>query len=152
MTPEERAALRELHAKATPGPWTARGREVCWERGTIAPSFADAAFIAAAREAVPALLDELDRVEKALRIIESANVRLARQRDTFKDDTVAAERKRHDVEQRATRAERALEKATIILRSILATDERGQGVLFAEAMNNAKSFVRALEGENEPKT
>ena len=72
MTADERAALRALAEAATPGPWE-RGdwhiwskadgvsREVCgmggWEHRD------DGAFIAAARAAVPALLDALDAAE-----------------------------------------------------------------------------------------
>ena len=83
MTPLEREKLRALCDAATPGPWKARHRafgltaedDECsglglvvdgppeaWNRGQYARG-ADARFIAAAREALPRLLDELERVE-----------------------------------------------------------------------------------------
>jgi hypothetical protein len=89
MSPEERAALRVLAEAATPGPWeverywwklgSSRGMPDSWWLGieargavcgTVAQALeddeakADAAFIAAARTAVPALLDALDEAER----------------------------------------------------------------------------------------
>lgn len=76
MTAEERAELRRLAEAATPGPWKVEeyeewddsGRRLCWyvdmpgnEDSTVLLEM-DAAFIAAARTAVPALLDEVDQL------------------------------------------------------------------------------------------
>lgn len=83
MTTAERAELRKLAEAATAGPWArdqhdsptsqviARGNEVVlWHRGhgrqidsNVVPNME---FIAAAREAVPNLLDDLDAALKAL--------------------------------------------------------------------------------------
>lgn len=87
MNTEERKRLRELSDKATPGPWELeeRGYSVCpiERNGDKLPAVAalpgyvknggqedfwaqwisDAAFIAAARSAVPELLDALDEAE-----------------------------------------------------------------------------------------
>ena len=77
MSPEERERLRTLADAATPGPWT---REAGWIRSPdgyqravvyctddVRPSYeADGDFIAAARTAVPDLLDDLDAAESAL--------------------------------------------------------------------------------------
>lgn len=83
-TPEKRAELRRLADAATPGPWEAESYDTDGWRGVIwgdtgaegAPRLgadmplADAKFCAAARTAVPALLDEVERLEAALRIAE----------------------------------------------------------------------------------
>lgn len=61
--------LRELADAATKGPWVAKNGEVTTEADVIAYCVfhylsrrgSDAAFIAAAREAVPALCDEVDK-------------------------------------------------------------------------------------------
>lgn len=64
----DRAKLRALADAATPGPWNrdADGVSVYIDvRFAICDaSGADANFIAAARTAVPALLDEIERVER----------------------------------------------------------------------------------------
>lgn len=71
LTPEDRDALRALAEKATPGPWLPHARYV-WtsELGGIIQNWSEDAnaaddmeFIAAARAAVPALLDMLDQAE-----------------------------------------------------------------------------------------
>lgn len=85
MSPAEIAALRKLADAATPGPWAVedeRGEVVTrhWQGETpvvCGPPRArgwdldpeDAAFIAAARTAVPALLDEVERLRTALRCL-----------------------------------------------------------------------------------
>lgn len=96
MTQAELDALRQLADAATPGPWTASPRSTDGrvdgllgaeineleqpERGQFT-SLADAAFIAASREAVPALLDALAaanaRAEAAERRAMVAERRLA---------------------------------------------------------------------------
>jgi hypothetical protein len=67
--------LRELHDKATPGPWTRRsniGRPdivqigaYYWQTNSLmtdSQPVSDARFIAEVHEALPALLDELERL------------------------------------------------------------------------------------------
>lgn len=75
MTTPDTERLRKLAAEATPGPWEAQpdrtdtarivngpDGEMLWDaRGML--NDADAEFIAAAREHVPALLDMLDQAE-----------------------------------------------------------------------------------------
>lgn len=71
MDPNEIARLRELCEKATPGPWN-RGtgneyRELFKNHGMhLAHVYecADGDFIAAARTALPALLDEVERLQE----------------------------------------------------------------------------------------
>lgn len=67
--------LRRLLSEATPGPWQRAGCAVCPEgmlpgsRDFIAPNiatWADAAFIAAARNALPELLDALEQAQAML--------------------------------------------------------------------------------------
>ena len=80
LTTEDRARLRALAENATPGPWEDDVDELT-DEATVhhdqeqrlwvadcgskyhAPARADAAFIAASRQAVPALLDMLDQAE-----------------------------------------------------------------------------------------
>ena len=60
--------LRRLAQEATPGPCRGdMGDYHCWHFTT-----ADSAFVAAAREAVPALLDERDRLAADLAEVQSA--------------------------------------------------------------------------------
>lgn len=71
-TPQDRQRLREVEKRASRGPWgwaSTMGNGFAVHHGehdTIAlyALRADAKFIAAAREAVPALLDELEAVER----------------------------------------------------------------------------------------
>lgn len=89
MTREERERLRRLAEAATPGPWVVRNwhdwssvihEGASWRAvaGRIGEDLAepkdgqrslDAAFIAAARSAVPALLDEVDRLRELLEYV-----------------------------------------------------------------------------------
>jgi hypothetical protein len=94
------AALRRLCEEATPGPWDVddqshddgtiwvnvewRGTAVC----EACPVAADAAFIAAARTALPALLD---RVERAERANEEYDADLEGERDRLRASLTAAE-------------------------------------------------------------
>lgn len=81
MDAKERTRLRALCEAATPGPWRAEGGDVLASNGgarvteyvaTIDwpmdedgdPYASDAALIAASRTAIPALLDDLDAVER----------------------------------------------------------------------------------------
>lgn len=96
MTAAELAALSELEARATPGPWTLEVRSrvdgkterSVWNldctplRGLIAYVYssgqyveradADAALIAALRNAAPALLSEVSRFQARVRELEGA--------------------------------------------------------------------------------
>lgn len=79
MTPAERARLRELRAKATPGPWTTDTNHVIkmlpdgtadyllesepTESGSIDEMTSNAEICAAAVNALPSLLDTADRLE-----------------------------------------------------------------------------------------
>lgn len=63
-TPEERAKLRELHAKATQGEWrTYKWQVVIGEEVAGFPTNDDAALVVAAHNALPGLLDALDAAE-----------------------------------------------------------------------------------------
>lgn len=84
LTPEDRDALRALASGATPGPWEA---EYSGEQGNcvLPPDArstreavavtrlyhqqADAEFIAASRQAMPALLDMLDQAEARIKAV-----------------------------------------------------------------------------------
>lgn len=81
LTDEQLAAIRERADKATPGPWTSEHESwagpnavlsttfnghavaVCGEEAQPYPASVDAAFIAAARQDVPALLTEIERLK-----------------------------------------------------------------------------------------
>lgn len=75
MTAADLKRLRELEAKATTRPWI----KYLWTTtsGIINTSYsaeeADAAFIAEMRNAMPALLDEIERLRKGLRDVIAAN-------------------------------------------------------------------------------
>lgn len=68
IDPKKLAEWRALCEKATEGPWDWWRAEWAWEvttadgKRTDIGDFNDAAFIAAAREAVPALLDEVEKL------------------------------------------------------------------------------------------
>lgn len=74
MTPAERAALRALAEKATPGPWKGGGGVfgpppelrtiVETDGGFYPPGPEDEELIVAARNALPALLDYIDDLER----------------------------------------------------------------------------------------
>lgn len=79
MTDELVQRLRELEVKATPGPWEGSGRDDCgygWLHGLSGSRHLmhgqyreqphDARFIAALRNALPLLLDELTRLKSSL--------------------------------------------------------------------------------------
>lgn len=88
-TQEQRAAWRELEQAATPGEWvveTIPNRIVStdekvaqngWEEIGTYNADADAAFIAAARAAVPALLDDVDALTAKQAEMEAALLRLS---------------------------------------------------------------------------
>jgi hypothetical protein len=92
MTTEEIERLRRLCEKATPGPWEWYGRSgdaylVAPKAGGkwimddgsaggeynpyLKPNDPDAQFIAASREAVPTLLDEVERLRDVLSLVEA---------------------------------------------------------------------------------
>lgn len=145
MNTEKRKRLRELEAKATPGPWEsmdgpnvgiikdATGRAVAMTIWMLRdfPGIAvpDAAFIAAARTAVPALLDALEESDRHYE---------------------TAARQRHDYAAR-------LEVAGKTWQRMLKSDCRGMGnpVAKVEAMReiqdilNGRGSVRSeLQAEN----
>jgi hypothetical protein len=76
MTPQDLDRLDELAAKATPGPWEAlelsmpgeallrMGAEQSFSTRQVQVRDADAAFIAAARTAIPALVAEVRRLRR----------------------------------------------------------------------------------------
>lgn len=114
------AALRELLAKATPGPWQAWDRGIGWEvhdasKNEINSGFretfseADAALIAALRNAAPALLDRIETLtaenERLKGIFESANA-AASQRTMERD---AATRRIEALESALRRSRRGME-------------------------------------------
>lgn len=80
MTNDELKRLRELADAATPGPWRASGSivragtapgegPIVHEGGRVTDaSMANADLIAAARAALPALLDEIERLQEELRV------------------------------------------------------------------------------------
>lgn len=91
MKPQRKTEIRAAAAAATPGPWredrtvktvsgftcdilvaaVARGMGIyCTPQGGTFPS-ADRRFIALAREAVPELLAEVDRLERAISLAET---------------------------------------------------------------------------------
>jgi DNA repair exonuclease SbcCD ATPase subunit len=78
ITPELLAELRRLEKAATPGPWTDEESRVhvpkgdvatCDDVNHIADSEANAALIAAARNALPALLDHIETLTAELDIV-----------------------------------------------------------------------------------
>jgi hypothetical protein len=73
MTPEQLATWRQLADAATPEPWKSGVGNIYKSNGGVLvggiseQAHADAAFGAAAREAVPALLDEVERLTAELK-------------------------------------------------------------------------------------
>ena len=82
MTPERRAELKRLCEAATEGPWETDDCHVFADDGRALLAYlrpipsmqdrdANAAFIAAARTALPELLDYADRLEERMRSLEA---------------------------------------------------------------------------------
>ena len=81
-------ALRKLEQAATPGPWKSSPGVVWavemygspedpeWQQVKVADTGEDAAFIAAARNALPRLLDELAEMRAKLEAMETHRIRL----------------------------------------------------------------------------
>jgi hypothetical protein len=99
MTPDPKE-LRALLAKVTPGPWETDGRVIQCDSGihTIGelsqwlPEFegerkANAAFIAAARSAVPALLDEIETATATITALEAEVGRLREALELYADES-----------------------------------------------------------------
>ena len=107
--------LRDLERAATPAPWATHLVDdttvVAADGATIAETFskgglvddvdffspverheADARFIAAMRNAMPGLLDELDRIERDLASARAENARLMRERDAAQEVLRAEDR------------------------------------------------------------
>jgi len=68
MTPEELRAIRDRVESATPGPWSRRDvtRGYYWDGSYIPVSVRNADFAAHAREDIPKLLDEIERLRGLL--------------------------------------------------------------------------------------
>lgn len=108
---EQLEQWRRLVEAATPGPWKdvilpdEHGRPDRWlimsaSHGEIADSFgidtADTAFIAAAREAVPALLTEVERLQRELRIERDGTEAVRRESARYRAERDAVEPKLGD--------------------------------------------------------
>lgn len=105
LTKEQLDELQRLEAEATEGPWRpTRGTTVsyvCGAKGSGTGQLAklylggcgkeDAAFIAAARNALPALLDELRSARKA-RTVALARLCNIRDEERLNEDRTAADR------------------------------------------------------------
>lgn len=130
MTTIDRDRLRKLAAAATPGPWKAKTCEPCakvgrvdvqvWdERGELpiaqwmdefAPDATeDAKFIAAAREAIPELLDALDHKEARLQAQKAAHTN---QITYWQGETRIAQARSARAEDRIQAVESALDRYT----------------------------------------
>lgn len=73
MTDQNRWALRDLLAAASPGPWEYRASLVSTHPARVLGTFhssADGEFAAAARQAVPVLLAEIDRLSRSSEALE----------------------------------------------------------------------------------
>lgn len=80
MNQEQLNAIKERVAKATPGPWEYDNEERgIWNNGgfnylgTVTLSHVDAEFIANAREDVPALVAEVERLRETLAFYANGN-------------------------------------------------------------------------------
>jgi hypothetical protein len=99
MTNEELKAIRERAEAATPGPWIAEGETVYSSGVLIAGTYpamicddcdiTEAEFIAHAREDVPKLLAEIERLRSALEEISEINEYYSGNaaREALKDDS-----------------------------------------------------------------
>jgi hypothetical protein len=110
--------LRALAEKATPGPWTVEvglDADDVRARPSLNCSIAtaqrceedDARFIAAAREALPALLDEVERLERRLGAMEASHAAVLRLSEDAARTANAALSLLREVQWRATVDENA---------------------------------------------
>lgn len=111
MTPSRRQELRALCDAATPGPWwprdaTRRGTveshcgHVC-TAGFLETCEPDAAFIAAARTAVPELLDEVEKWQHAEAAAVDAHIAMGAELLGWKQRADAAEKERDELDAEA---------------------------------------------------
>jgi hypothetical protein len=145
MTRQERDALRELMARATPGPWTstapdgppyyggweiaAEGETKRYPEGTRTPvpatayGAADSALIVALRNNATVLLDDADRCAK----LETANDGYCRAHKGRKSPPRYLDEVR-DLRAQLAAKEEALVRAAYELESVIALTECSQGV------------------------
>lgn len=109
MTQERLDAIREREAKATAGPWDVEGSAYCGPLDTLTvypvedggalayvqPSWEDAEFIAHAREDVPALLAEVERLRTRAALADAMIDRVAR--DTAAKEPFTSRRQWEDL-------------------------------------------------------
>lgn len=71
ITAEQLAQWRAACEKATPGPWWCECADICADKGRLVADFVprgeDSDFIVVSRDALPALLDEVERLRAILR-------------------------------------------------------------------------------------
>ncbi len=170
MTPAEIARLRALCEKATPGPWTrgagdhwsrqiraANGTDIAWIGGIPLPE-PDAAFIAEARTALPAALDEIERLRdmcEAARTLEAECNSLAEKLEAARElyrqelghcDDSTAERDRLRAENESLKAEMVrLTLASDKLPGVLAGIETAYQCLTHPAWPSIKRATREID-------
>jgi len=86
MTPEQLNAIKERAAMATPDPWRTPMRTIYSNDGYVANTsrIVDAEFIAAAREDIPALVAEVERLLKAVEKLTEEKSELAQRLDIIR--------------------------------------------------------------------
>jgi len=102
MNAEQLNAIKERAAKATPGPWEAKGlhslsyarvekRETKYESKIIVEALNDdnIVFIAHAREDVPALVAEVERLQQETEYLKRSLLYIAERRESNRDWTAA---------------------------------------------------------------
>lgn len=113
ITPEERAELRRLEKAATPAPWDEKDAVrpvehisglVRWPAGAYMRE-ADHAVVLAARNALPRLLDALEKAEQWQREARLAIKDLETERDALRQQAVELRRKNTEFHRRAQQAE-----------------------------------------------
>lgn len=123
ITPEEIKRLRELEKKATPGPWEVGDNHLIfaadhkrtkiagnyrWEYGRGGICFAaDGDFIVAARNALPDLLDEIERLRW---LADHIDDQIAKKLAGMQSDLAAALKRAEKAEADANRLQEALIK------------------------------------------
>ena len=122
MTAADLAAIRERAEKATPGPWEvpdfndgaavmdASRSVVTWKASDThrsGPAQANAAFIAAARSDIPALLVEVDRLAGELARVTAMLSDVSAQRETYRVDLIIARKRISELERETEQLARA---------------------------------------------
>lgn len=141
-------ALRELADRATPGPWEADterymgsavaapgGSPITWDEseGEVF-TVPDAEFIAAARTALPALLDETTALRARIDVLRDQIGTEVRSRDEWESNT-------EDAEHRATRAEAERDEWRQT-----AQEERGATLDLIEVVKERDRRIEAVRG------